>query len=139
VTFDTLRYGGRQVRKEFDVETNVAGHPPLVVSLECNPEKWVTITPGVLRLVGPLGAAIKDRVTLVPSQKHPFRILGIVAGTPPTANYAPPILTKAKDKLEYILEVESTRSEPGGYSEKIILETDSPIRNHLEIGIIGNI
>jgi hypothetical protein len=101
-------------------------------------EKFVTIRPRQVRLRGFTGKEIKRKVTIIPTPKHPFKILNVRARDGKNISYQ---LSEEKNEngQKYALMIENKRTQQGSYFDIITLETDSKIRPELQIRVYGQL
>jgi hypothetical protein len=135
---NTSGYGGRKVSKNIVVHTNQADNPRLNLTVTGMVEKFATITPRYLKLTGTAGQKIEATVTIEPTAKYPFKILGAKAQNGQYINYRLDELTSMQGK-GYVLTVANQKSTKGGYSDVIYLKTDSPVQPEIKISLYGNI
>lgn len=101
-------------------------------------EKFVTITPARVNLLGYAGQPLKAVVKIIPEEKYPFKITGTETAGQKNIRYILEQAEPTKDK-GYILTVENLKKDKGQYHEVIFLKTDSKIKPLLNIGVYGNI
>ncbi len=103
-----------------------------------NVEKFVSISPKVVRLTGPVGKEIKLDVKIVPQKKYPFKIIESKAQAGDNIDFK---LIEAKKPNEdgYLLTIENKRKIKGRYFDTIFLKTSSEIKPNIKINIYGNI
>ena len=101
-------------------------------------EKFVTIQPKLIRLRGYEGENLKRKVTIIPLEKYPFKILKVRARDGREIRFQ---LEEEKNEkgLQYALTVENQRLQKGRYFDIITLETDSKIRPTLSVRVYGDI
>jgi hypothetical protein len=89
-------------------------------------------------LRGYAGEHPKRKVTIIPLEKYPFKILKVRAKNGKDIRFQ---LQEEKSEkgLQYVLTVENLRLEKGRYFDIITLETDSKIRPMLSLRVYGNI
>ncbi len=102
-------------------------------------KKFVTITPRRVYLRGTVGKPIKARVTIIPEERYPFKILEVNMADGINAAYKKFEEVKKAGKVEYRLIVENKKKDVGRYSDSLILKTDSEIRPEIKIQVSGNI
>jgi hypothetical protein len=100
-------------------------------------EKFARLSPRRLRLTGLAGEEIGGTVEVQPEGTHDFKILSARAyrGDNIQVQLDPP---PAKDK-PYQLKVKNTRTTPGRYFDRVILQTDSKLRPEIKVSVYGNI
>jgi hypothetical protein len=89
-------------------------------------------------LRGFTGEHIKRKVTIIPLEKYPFKILKVRAKNGKDIRYQ---LQEEKNekRLQYALTIENQRLQKGRYFDIITLETDSKIRPTLSVRVYGDI
>lgn len=134
----TKGYGGRQMIKRIDVQTNDAQHPNLQLVVKGKVKKFATIRPKRVRLNGVVGDVIRQTVAIIPEKAYPFRI--IETSAKPGDNIKFTLEEKPGESgHEYELIIENTHQKAGRYYEAVVLKTDSEIKPELEIRVYGNI
>jgi hypothetical protein len=89
-------------------------------------------------LRGYAGENLKRKVTIIPLEKYPFKILKVRAKNGKEIRFQ--LQEEKKEKgLQYALTVENQRLQEGRYSDIITLETDSKIRPTLSVRVYGDI
>jgi hypothetical protein len=81
---------------------------------------------------------LKRKVTIIPLEKYPFKILNAHAKNGKEIRFQ---LQEEKSEkgLQYALTVENQRLQEGRYFDIITLETDSKIRPTLSVRVYGDI
>ena len=118
-------------------------------------EKFVTISPRMVRLTGNMGQPIQSTVKIIPQKKYPFSILSVKAKNGKNIRYsldeinshktpykhkAPYKNDKNKNgKKEYLLHVKNIKTTAGMYRDFIILKTDSKIQPEIPIMVFARI
>ena len=138
VEVNTRGYGGRRLSKRVMVETNDPENPEFYLKIDGNVEEFARIEPHNVQLMGPSGKALKQRVSIVPLEEHPFTIVGVTAESGDNIRFKLETI-KTSQKTEYLLTIENRRKEEGRYRELILLKTDSPVRPEIRIGVYGRI
>jgi len=135
---NTKGYGGRKVSKSATVYTNDKRNSKLKLSIFGNVEKFVRIQPRQIRLRGYTGEPLKRKVTIIPLEKYPFKILKVRAKNGKEIRFQ---LQEEKSEkgLQYALTIENQRLEKGRYFDIITLETDSKIKPTLSVRVYGDI
>jgi hypothetical protein len=89
-------------------------------------------------LRGFTGDSLKRKVTIIPLEKYPFKILNVRAKNGKDIRFQ---LQEEKNEkgLQYALTVENLRLQKGRYFDIITLETDSKIRPTLSVRVYGDI
>ena len=84
------------------------------------------------------GDSLKRKVTIIPLEKYPFKILNVRAKNGNDIRFQ---LQEEKSEkgLQYALTVENQRLQKGRYFDIITLETDSKIRPTLSVRVYGDI
>jgi len=138
VKVNTSGYGGRKVSKNIVVHTNETGNPRLTLTVAGMVEKFATITPRYLKLTGTAGKKIEATATIVPTEKYPFRIVGVRAKTGQHIDYRIDELASSQGE-GYLLTVANKKKTKGSYSDQILLKTDSTSQPEIKISLYGNI
>jgi hypothetical protein len=135
---DTSRFGGKRMREIVAVQTNDPARPVVNLTIQGNVEKFVTIVPDKVMLLGPPGRPIKRSVKIIPEQTHPFRIIGVSAEKGDHIKYE---LKEIEEQGEtaYLLTVENTKKGTGRYFDAVFLKTTSKIGPVIKILVWVNI
>ncbi len=116
--------------------TNDPTQNPLLLQIEGNVERFVDISPARLRMTGQAGDEVSGTVTIVPTEKYPFRIL---EAKPQKDGNIRVEVSEEKDKKGYMLTVFNLKQEQARYYDTIIVKTDSKIRPELTISVYCNL
>jgi hypothetical protein len=108
------------------------------LTISGNVEKFATISPQQVRLVGPGNKQIKQTVLIFPRKAYPFKIIGVKARIGRDIRYSQDVY-KDGDAEGYILTVENARETQGRYTDTIYLRTDSDVRPEIAIPVYGDI
>ncbi len=110
----------------------------MILTVSGQVEKFASISPKRVRLIGYAGQPLKTVVKIIPEKKYPFKIIGAQASNQKNIRYT---LEETQDLqgTGYILSVENVRKEQGNYYTLISLKTDSKIKPLIQISIYGNI
>ena len=101
-------------------------------------EKFAEIRPGSVRLSGRVDEPVTAVAEIVPRSDHPFKIKNIRAMNGRHIRFSLADKTAAGRTI-YEITVTSTRPDPGGISDVIYVDTDSPIRPTLQVTVSGTI
>jgi hypothetical protein len=110
----------------------------LRLSISGNVDRFAAIAPRQVRLRGFVGEPIKEKVTIIPEEKYPFKILKAQARDGRDIRFQLEEVNKEK-RLQYALIVENQRDQTGRYFDVITLETDSAIKPRLDIRVYGDL
>ena len=101
-------------------------------------EKFVDLKPKYVRLTGYSGTRIAVPVTIVPTDKYPFKIIDVTSRSDTFIKYT---LTKRKpgEGDGYTLLIENLKTDKGRYMDLLTLTTDSQIQSKITIRVYGNI
>ncbi len=126
--------------KYAQVYTNDPVRKVITLTLTFPVEKFADIKPSVLRLNGTAGTVIKKTVTVMPTEKTPFKITGSKAQQGRNIRFEVKEMTDPEtDRAGYLVEVENTTTQPGAFRDTILLDTDSKAQPQLSIRVYGNI
>ena len=101
-------------------------------------DKFVEIRPKYVRLIGAAGESTSTLVTIIPMQKHSFKITGISA----MKGRAIKVCLSEKTFPEgdgYELLVNNQKTDQGRYRDVLSLKTDSTVQPVIKVSIYGNI
>jgi hypothetical protein len=124
--------------KRIQVHTNdpIKSMIPLVITGKV--EKFATIKPQFVRLIGTAGAPLYAQVNIIPEANHPFKIVSTRAKKGDHIRFS--LKDKpSQDPQGYLLTIENALGKKGRYFDKIYLKTTSAIHPELEISVYGNI
>ena len=138
VEVNTRGYGGRRMWKKIRVETNDPENPKFYLKIGGNVEEFAHIEPRNVQLTGPSGKALKQQVTIVPLEKHPFTIVGVTAEHGKNIRFALEEV-KTPQTTKYLLTIENQRTAQGRYRDLIHVKTDSRLRPEIRINVYGHI
>ena len=132
---DTNGSGGKTLKKKITVLTNDPGNPKLFLTVSGEVEKFATIQPKKVNLIGDLGENLSKSVIITPEKRFPFSIVDIQK--PDNSNIEVKIEKTDKATGEYTLFVQNMKKDQGHYNEKIELITDSMVKPKLTISVNG--
>ncbi len=107
-----------------------------MLQIEGNVEQFVDITPARVRMTGQAGDDVSAKVTIVPMDKYPFRILD---AKPEKDGNIRVEVSKEEGRKAYMLTVFNLKQEKVRYYDTIIVKTDSKIRPELTINVYCNL
>ena len=119
--------------------TNDAVNPETNITVSGNVQKFVTITPQVVRLNGKKGEEIKSVVQIIPESKYLFSVLKIRTQDGKNIKYELKENKSASGNKEFAITVENLKKDAGFYSDVLILETDSKIQPEITINVMARI
>jgi hypothetical protein len=136
----TSSYGGNDVKKTATVHTNDPKTPKVTLTISGHVEKFVDLKPKYVRLTGYTGSKISVPVTIIPTDKYPFKITKVTArgGSDTFIKYTLKERT-AEEGKGYTLLIENMKTEKGRYMDLLTLNTDSQIQPKINIRVYGNI
>jgi len=111
-------------------------NPKIHLTISGPVEKFVTIIPKRVRLVGVAGQELKTTVEIIPEEQYPFKIQEIRTVEDSNVSYQ---LKEKKnsDKIKYTIEIQNLKKDKGYYNEVIELVTDSKIKPKIRLNING--
>lgn len=119
--------------------TNDAVNPETNITVSGNVQKFVTITPQVVRLNGKKGEEIKSVVQIIPESKYLFSVLKIRTQDGKNIKYELKENKSASGNKEFSITVENLKKDAGFYSDVLIVETDSKIQPEIKINVMARI
>jgi hypothetical protein len=120
------------------VFTNDPQNPSLGLTISGKVEKFVTVSPNVVRLFGLAGTPIKATVQIIPEKKYPFRITEVKAKDGSNINFK--LQEEKKSQIvRYALTVENKKTEKGRYHDIVYLKTDNRLKPQIKVNVYGNI
>lgn len=134
----TRGYGGRRLRKTITVFVNDRNNPHQKLIIAGQVEKFASITPERVRLVGPVDEKITASVTIVPKKKYPFEIIEASAKKGVHFRYKLEKMDPSQGK-GYLLTLENLKKEKGRYYDTISLKTNNKTRPLININVYGSI
>lgn len=133
---DTHGYGGGIFNKTITVSTNDAIQPRIRLQLKGPVAVFARIEPGRISLLGEVGEDLQATTSIAPEPRYPFHIVKII----PDACLADKIEVHMEpSKGSYSIVVRNRMAQPGQYRGRIVLITDSVLRPHLTLFVIGRI
>jgi len=138
IKVDTHGYGGKKLTKHGTIITNDPKRPKIKLTITGNVEKFVTITPPRVQLMGPPGQPLTASLNIIPEKKYAFKIIGAKAekGEHITVSVRE---EKRSEGTGYVLTVQNLKKDKGRYVDTIILKTTSRIQPTIKIQVYGNI
>ncbi len=89
-------------------------------------------------MIGPAGQPLEEVVTIIPSEKYPFKIIGVKAINGKRIRYSWSVV-KGPKGLQYRLTVKNIKTGKGRYVDTISLKTTSKYRPVINIEVFGDI
>ena len=126
------------MKKQATVLSDDPKQPQIVLTVSGFVEKFATISPKVVRLVGPAGQPIKRSVMIIPEKKYRFRITGVEAKKGDNIRLELSE-TNNPEGSGYVLAIENLKKESGRYFDVVTLKTDSKIQPEIKLSVYGNI
>lgn len=136
---NTNGYGGSRLTKTISVITNDTMKPESTLTVSGNIDRFVTITPPVVRLSGNIGDKLKSIVKIIPTDKYPFSIASIRNRDGQNIRYKLKKENSSSGRKEYSVTVENAKKDAGFYYDVLILATDSKIQPEIKITVMGRI
>jgi hypothetical protein len=136
---NTKNRGGNTLRKGFTVYTNDSLKPQVKLTVTGKVKGYVTITPGSVRLFGPVGRSLRGSVKILPLEGHDFSIKEVKAQQNQFIRFQVKPMDNASSKKGYLLLVENTKNAPGSYRDTILITTDSKEKPLLRVPIYARI
>ncbi len=100
---------------------------------------YITVNPGFIRLIGPLGQTLKRVIKVTPLDGHPMTIKKVEAQRGEFLHFELKPLANDPAKKGYRLVVKNTMDEPGSYNDIIFIRTDSKHKPTLKIPVYGRV
>ncbi|OQY05988.1 MAG: hypothetical protein B6I22_06660 [Desulfobacteraceae bacterium 4572_123] len=100
-------------------------------------EKFASISPRFLRMIGTAGESISGSITITPENKYNFKILK--ASADKGVNIKVGFTPRPEGKPGYILTVENLKKTIGRYYDTVVLKTDSKLKPIIKIKVYCNI
>lgn len=127
------------MKKHVKVLTNDPHHPCQTLIFSGAVDRFVTISPKVVRFIGDVGKTLKQDVRIVPEEKYPFKIISVRADKGQRIRFElQPSSGESADEKGYTLTVEDHTNRKGRYRDMIRLQTDSDIQPVIAIRVYGN-
>ena len=126
--------------KTIAVMTNDSTTPETTLTVSGNVEKFVTITPSVVRINGKVGDQLKSEIKIIPENKYPLTISKIKSQeAAKNIKYELKEVKSDSGDKEYLVTVENLKKDAGFYYDVLILETDSKIQPEIRINVMARI
>lgn len=138
IKVDTTGYGGRKLQKKAVIHTNDKKQPTFRLHIFGKVEKFATISPKRIKLIGEAGKEIKGYVRIIPEKKYPFKLVEQKEVQGKNISYTIERVV-AETGEEYLLTVKNLKQVKGRYFETITMKTDTMIQPEIKIRIYGNI
>ena len=103
-----------------------------------NVEKFVTLDPGKVLLLGHVGNHITGSIKIIPEKNHPFKILETTVENGENIDYRLETYI-GQNQNGWLLLVDNTRKRAGRYVDAVYLRTSSKIGPKIKILVWGNI
>lgn len=128
----TSGYGGRTVKKTATVSSNDPKTGDVKLQLSGKVEVLAEITPDRIKLMGAPGEKLRKVVEIVPSEAHPFHIVG-----EPQTGKDTYRCTLEERGGKYILTAENLATEVVSYFDEVVLKTDLSEHPEIRIRVVG--
>jgi hypothetical protein len=135
---NTSGYGGKTLKKNIDVFTDDPKKPRTTLSISGEVLRFAKLEPAYARLVGPSGTNVKRTVTITREKEYPFKVIDAKAKKGRDIRIALDEFNNDKGS-GYILTIENTKSTPGRYADRVILNTDSKVKQTITVPVYGQI
>ena len=109
------------------------------ISVAGQVDRFVTMTPRVVRFNGNVGEVMKATVSIVPEAQYPFSIKKVRAHRGEFVKYSLAESVSEDGKKRFSLTVENTKTDAGAYYDVIILETDSSIQPEMKLNVMARL
>jgi len=119
------------MKKNIQVKTDDPDNKKFNLVVKGPVEKVVDITPASIYLKGNPGDILEAVVTITPSEKYPFSILGME--TRGNASIKSTLIAPTKDKKSWQVKIKSTSDKVLNLYDVLTLKTDSPYKPKLTI------
>jgi len=129
--------GGRKIHERVLLYTNDHAQPRIELSISGHVEHFARIRPPIIRLSGAPGAPVQAEAAIVPNERFPFKITGVEANDKQSLSVKV-IEPAGADYPYYRLLVTNQRRLAGRFFDVIILQTDSPTRPLLQVGVASD-
>lgn len=139
IEVNTHDRGGTKLHKRFVVTTNDPTKQRIELQVTGTVLAFVSITPRYIRLIGSQDKKLSSTVSIIPQKEYPFKIKEFEAkeGTNVRVELKP---AKNKEGMPgYELTVTNTKTEPGYYRDRIIIQTDLKEKPTITIPVNGRI
>lgn len=123
-------------RHRVQVDTNDPLRPRLDLSISGEVREFARIDPRYVTPAGKAGTGVKATVTITPVHRFKVREVRAQEGKNMRATVQE---TRSAGEAVFIVMIENILDTPGGYTDTVIVETDSPIKPEITIGVRGEI
>jgi len=120
------------------VHTDDPANPQVVLTLSGHVIDFASIIPKRVALRGSAGQPVKGRVTIVPREKYPFKIIAARAWYGDKIRFKYEEIKNSNPK-GYLLTIENLLTHKGRYVDAVVLKTDSPIQPEITIQVYADI
>lgn len=101
-------------------------------------ESFATIIPKRVKLFGKADSEVSAKVSIIPTDKYPFKILSSHAKKGENIRLSLEEV-KREQQPQYVLTISNTKNSSGRYFDTVYLKTDSKLKPELYVSIYGNI
>ncbi len=136
VVVKTKGYGGRNMHKRFVVHTNDKKHPKTILRVSGHVKAFAKLEPRYLRLIGKPGQKLAATAKLWPLKEFPFKVTSVEAKSGKDIKVAFQEL-KENGRQGYLVKVELTRKEKGGFRDTVLIHTDSKKKPVIKLPVFG--
>ncbi len=134
VQVNTRGYAGRKMTKSVRVFTNDPATPQISLTMSGAVEGFADISPGAVRLNGPVGLEVVQKVKISPNPHRPFSITKITTSPNPGFEWRLDEVG-GSPKAGYMLTVKDSAIEPERYAGSIFLHTDNKANPKLQLRV----
>jgi hypothetical protein len=138
IKLNTAKRGGKTVNKKITVFTNDPNHQRLYIDIKVKVDRLYALSHRRVNLVGNIGEALQQTVTLTPETKYAFKLTEVSTKRGEHIKYQ---LNEVSDEkgVRYELAIENTKKDTGPYFDTMYLKTDSKYAPEIKIQVFGNI
>lgn len=134
---DSTGFGGRNLNKSATVVTNDPKNGKITLSITGPVEAFAQLNPRYVRISGPTGQPLEERVVVTPNPKYKFKLKGS-RQVPANSQKFTHTVTKAPDG-NYVVSVKNIQETAGTYFGSVVLDIDNPLRKSIRIDVHGNL
>nr|NJM04117.1 hypothetical protein [Desulfobacula sp.] len=131
--FTTRGYGGKTMTKTILVKTNDPGHSALNLVVTGPVDRIAEILPPSVYLNGKAGDTLEAVVTITPSEKYAFTLLGLEKRN--NSRMETSLIPPEKGGKTWRIKIKCLSDKAGDLYDELILKTDSPYLPSLGIRV----
>lgn len=131
----TIGYGGQSLDRKISVYTNDPTRRVAVYHIMGTIDKFAHISERKVYLSGKIGKPIEKTISITPTKKYPFTILGLQTGRTDIVTATLSEKNTSTSQKEYELHLQPLVKTPGKYADEVYLLTDHPLQKGISVDV----